>query len=80
MTNRIDLYDDHAKYFNYINQLYHDIHHRVTITPMVLLDQDNFADFFHFCQKRLNRAIIDKDMKKTSARNLKEDSHDELNA
>lgn len=75
MNNRIDLYDDdHVKYFSYINQLYCDIHHRTTTKPMLLLDHDKFADFFRFCQKRLNRPVIDKDMKKIISRNRYDES------
>ena len=65
-----ELYDDHDKYFDYLYDFHNDIHEFIKERILLLLDRDKFPDFFEFCVERMNKPLVDRQIKAESVRQL----------
>jgi len=65
-----ELYDDHDKYFDYLYDFHKDIHNFINESSLLILNRDKFTDFFNFCVERINRPLVDQQIKREHATEL----------
>jgi hypothetical protein len=54
-----DEYDDTDRYFDYVHKLYEHITSFSEEHSLLILDNNNFSDFFEFCVDHMNYDVID---------------------
>ncbi len=53
---------DRSRYFDYFYDLYDSLHQFTDQNCLLVLDQDNFADFLIFCTENMNQEVVDGDI------------------
>lgn len=63
MSNKnFDEYNNYNRYFNYVYKFHEDIHKFIEENYLLILNRDEFTDFFYFCQKHFIDHQIEKKM------------------
>jgi hypothetical protein len=63
-------YDETDRYFDYVYDIYEQMSALIEEQGLYLLDDNNFADFFTFYTKHMNRELVDQQIISTYLRQL----------